>query len=280
MYQCWKYNFELVTLEKCPIVGENQSKDELFLSLPDGVYTVLRTVGKTKIFQFRYHLNRLSESYYLSQGAFPCKIDKIRQPLFDTINEYPAQEIRIRIHIPFQLPCVVYLILEELTTPEQYAYEQGVSVNTNKLSRKNPKVKLTSFTRQSEQLKKYCIENHLEDSIIINSENKLLEGLSSNFFAVLLNKIYTADTDVLSGATRDIILDEARKANIEIQYTPIAYDQIGSIDEAFISSTSRGLLPVVKIDNVQIGDGKPGRVSKFLLGRLNERMLSESENII
>jgi branched-chain amino acid aminotransferase len=97
---------------------------------------------------------------------------------------------------------------------------------------------------------------------------------------VLDNTIYTADKEVLSGATRDIILDEARNANLELNYCPITYDQINDIDEAFISSTSRGLLPVIKIDNFKIANGKPGKISKLLMGRLNERMLFESENII
>jgi branched-chain amino acid aminotransferase len=280
MFQCWKYNFELENLVKYPIVNEKQSMEEFVLSLPEGVYTVLRTVGKLKIFQFRYHLNRLIESYSLSQRAFPYDINKIRAPLFEVIKEFPTEEIRIRIHISFNLPCEAYLIFEELTTPGKFAYENGVSVNTNKLSRNNPKAKLTSFIRRSEHIKKYCLKNQLEDSILINSENQLLEGLSSNFFAVLHNKIYTADSEVLSGATRDIILDEARKANFEIHFVPITYNQIDSLDEAFISSTSRGLLPVVKIDDVQIGNGIPGKVSKFLLRKLNERMFFESENII
>ena len=280
MFQCWLYNFELEKLDKCTSINEKQSKEEFVLSLPEGVYTVLRTVGKTKIFQFRYHLNRLNESYSLSQGAFSCDIDKIRQPLFEIINDFSADEIRIRIHIPFGSPCEAYLILEELTTPGKSAYENGVIVNTNTLSRNNPKAKLTAFILESKKIKEFCIENQLEDSILINKENKLLEGLSSNFFAVLHEKIYTADREVLSGATRDIILDEARNANIEVQFNPITYDQIDEIDEAFISSTSRGLVPVIKIDDVQIGNGRPGRISKFLLQGLNERMTFESENII
>lgn len=280
MFQCRIYKFELDKLGECPFINEKQSKDEFVLSLPEGVYSVLRTVGKTKIFQFKYHLNRLNESYSISQGVFPCDIDKIRQPLFKIVNDFPADEIRIRIHIPFNYPCEAYLILEELTTPEKSAYENGVSVNTNTLVRYNPKAKLTAFIHKSEKMKEFCNENQLEDSILINKENKLLEGLSSNFFAVLHENIYTADTDVLSGATRDIILDEARKANIEVIFNPITYDQINEIDEAFISSTSRGLLPVIKIDDVQIGNGRPGSISKLLLHGLNERMIFESENII
>ncbi len=280
MLQCWLYKLDVDRLEKLFLENEELSLDTFVLSLPEGVYTTMRTVGKIRIFQFRYHLNRLIESYSLSRGIFPFDIEKIRQPLFATINEFPAKELRIRVHIPFNSPEMVYFLLEELTTPEKSDYEQGVSVNTNKLSRNNPKAKLTSFIRKSEKIKKYCKENFLEESLLINSENQLLEGLSSNFFTVLDNIIYTADREVLSGATRDIILEEARKANLEINYCPITYERINEIDEAFISSTSRGLLPVIKIDGFQVGNGKPGKISKLLMVRLNERMFFESENII
>lgn len=280
MFQCWLYKLDVDRLEKRSLANDELSLDAFVLSLPEGVYTTMRTVGKIRIFQFRYHLNRLIESYSLSKGIFPFDINKIRQPLFVIINEFLAKELRIRIHIPLNSPETVYFLLEELTTPQKSDFEQGVSVNTNQLSRNNPKAKLTSFIRKSEKIKKYCKEHFLEESLLINSENQLLEGLSSNFFAVLDNTIYTADKEVLSGATRDIILDEARNANLELNYCPITYDQINDIDEAFISSTSRGLLPVIKIDNFKIANGKPGKISKLLMGRLNERMLFESENII
>ena len=212
-----------------------------------------------------------------------------KKPLQKIINDYPAEEIRIRIHIPLNEPENCYIILEELSTPGKLAYKNGVCVNTNNLTRNNPKVKLTSFIQKSEKIKKFCNENNssklfslqnLEESIILRPDKKLLEGLSSNFFAVQNMQIFTADSEVLSGATRDIILEEARKAKIKINYFPISYDQIEKIDEAFISSTSRGLLPVIKIDDKQVGNGRPGKITTFLLSRLNERMLLEAENII
>lgn len=280
MYKCWLYYFDREHIEEYPILRNAKTVEQFVLTLPEGVYSTLRTVQKNKIFQFSFHLNRLIESYSLSKNSFHFDINKIRKPLHKIINEYPAEEIRIRFHIPLSEPNKCYIILEELSTPGKLAYENGVSVNTNNLIRKNPKAKLTSFIQKSEKIKKYCKENNLEESIILSPGKNLLEGLSSNFFAVQNKQMFTADSEVLSGATRDIILDEARKEKIKIIFTPINYDQIEKMDEAFISSTSRGLLPVIKIDDKQVGDGRPGKITKRLLSRLNERMLLEAENII
>lgn len=266
-------------MEEYPIVRSDKTVDQFVSTLPVGVYSTLRTVQKNKIFQFSFHLNRLVESYSLSRNSFQFDINKIRNPLNKIIHEYPAEEIRIRIHIPLNEPEKCFIILDALSTPGKLAYENGVCVNTNNLTRNNPKAKITSFIQKSEKIKKFCKENNLEESIILSPGKKLLEGLSSNFFAVQNKQIFTADDEVLSGATRDIILDEATKKNFVINFTPINYGQIENIEEAFISSTSRGLLPVIKIDDKQVGDGKPGKITNYLLSRLNERILLEAENI-
>jgi branched-chain amino acid aminotransferase len=280
MYKCWLYYFDRDRIEEYPIVRKDRTVDQFVLKLPVGVYSTLRTVQKNKIFQFSFHLHRLVESHSLAKNSFNFDINKIRSPLNRITNEFPADEVRIRIHIPLSEPEKCYIILEELSTPGKLAYKNGVYVNTNNLTRNNPKAKLTSFIQKSEKIKNFCKENKLEESIILSPDKKLLEGLSSNFFAVQNMQIFTADREVLSGATRDIILDEARKAKIEINFSPISYDQIEKIEETFISSTSRGLLPVVKIDDKQVGDGKPGKITNYLLSRLNERMLIEAESII
>lgn len=279
MYKSWLYYFDKDQIKEYRNPNNDKTVDQFVSSLPEGVYSTLRTVNKNKIFQFSFHLNRLVESYSLSKNSFSFDINKIRIPLNKIVNVYPAEEIRIRIHIPMSEPDKCYIILEELSTPGKSAYIKGVCVNTNNLIRNNPKAKLSSFIQKSEEIKKYCKENNIEESIILSHERNLLEGLSSNFFAIRNKQIFTADREVLSGATRDIILDEARKVKIEINFSPISYDQIEKIEEAFISSTSRGLLPVIKIDDKQVGDGRPGKITNYLLSRLNERMLIEAESI-
>jgi len=276
----WVINLQTKKYSKQEFDRPNLSMDEIVSQLPSGVYTTMRTVCKTKIFQFQYHLNRIVESYQLSSGKFPYEINNLRHCLHTFIQEFSSNEVRIRIQIPLSEPHLAYVILEELTIPTPEDYKNGVSVITNKLIRDNPKAKLTSFIVKSEDIKKKLREQKYEESIIINSQNQLLEGLSSNFFAVKNFKIFTAEKDVLNGATREIIIEEARKANIPVILEAITIDEMHNIDESFITSTSRGLLPIVKIESKQIGDGKPGSISMLLMDKLNMRMIMEAENII
>jgi len=279
-FRCYQYNFPEKTCFENTVVDQYSSIDQYVLSLPIGVYTTVRTVQKTRIFQFKFHLDRLVESINLSGIYFPYCIDDIRLSLLRLIENFSSNEVRIRFFIPLNEVNKCFIILEELVIPTKIAYKIGIKVNTNSLSRENPKAKLTSFITKSEKIKKFCEENGFEESIMLNANQNLLEGLSSNFFGVIHGEIYTADKDVLDGATRRIILEEAQKAKILLYYKPINYDQLGRISEAFISSTSRGVLPVISIDSYQINDGKPGKITIYLMNRLNERMIDESEEII
>lgn len=279
MIKCWIYNFEEKILQELSITNEFESIDEFVLSLPVGVYTTLRTVGTKKIFQLRYHLHRLNESFSLSKSRFPYNIDELRKPLQVLLAKFFENELRIRIFISIEQYNICYFIFEDLIVPDPSAYEMGVDVGINKLIRRNPKAKLTSFIQNSKEIKYYCKKHNLEESIIVNEKNELLEGLTSNFFVVMKNKIYTADKEVLSGSVREIVLDEIIKAKISIQLNPINYDDLEKLSEAFITSTSRGVLPVVRIDNHIVGSGQPGDITKFLSEKLKERLISEAEEI-
>jgi branched-chain amino acid aminotransferase len=279
-FKTYLFNFENKSYSEINNIDRFNTIDQLILTLPVGVYTTLRTVHKNRIFELKHHLGRLIESINLSGLKFPYKIDEIRDPLSKLIEKFPAKEVRIRLFIPLEEVNKCYIILENLVIPADNDYKFGVKVNTNKLFRKNPKAKLSSFIKNSEKIRIFCKENDLEESIILNTKNELLEGISSNFYAVINGEIYTADKEVLDGVTRRIILDEAQKANISINFLPLTYDQIGIITEAFISSTSRGVLPVISIDSHKINDGIPGKVTKLLMDKMIERMLSKSEEII
>lgn len=92
-------------------------------------------------------------------------------------------------------------------------------------------------------------------------KDEALEGLSSNFFGIKNGKIYTAEEGVLPGLTRSLILEAAQKIDIPTILEGPLFGDLYNLDEAFISSTSRGVLPVVRIDDKDIGIGKPGSLT-------------------
>ncbi len=280
MFTVWIFDFENKELRKYIEINDQQTTDDFVVDFPPGVYTTLRTVSNKKaIFQYSYHLYRLFESFQLSGLDFKYTLDVLRVPLREIISEEVSQELRIRIFIPFDKPYTCYILSEELTQPSLFDYQNGVKVSTNHLSRENPRAKLTSFIRKSEKIKKTCKENNLEESIMINKNGELLEGLSSNFFAVKNGTIFTAEDDVLKGSIREIIVDEIKKNQIQLKLKPIVLNELTNIDEAFITSTSRGVLPVIQINDSVVGTGKPGKITQLLAQKLKDRLIREAEPI-
>ena len=100
------------------------------------------------------------------------------------------------------------------------------------------------------------------------------EGTSNNAYIVKGNKIITRElsNDILHGITRAAVLRFAREAQMEIEERSFTIDEAKEADEAFITSASAFVMPVVEIDGVALGDGTPGSVAK----RMREIYLDES----
>ena len=96
-------------------------------------------------------------------------------------------------------------------------------------------------------------------------EGRILEGLTSNFFHVKNGRLGTAQHGVLKGVTRHEVLQVARIDGIEIFYEALPFAEIGKIGEAFLTSSSRGIVPIVEVDGIQIGSGAVGPLTKRLM---------------
>ena len=92
------------------------------------------------------------------------------------------------------------------------------------------------------------------------------EGTSNNAYIVVGNKIITRElsNDILHGITRASVLRYAKEAQMIVEERSFSVDEVKSADEAFITSASTFVMPVVEFDGVLIGAGKPGNVSKRL----------------
>ncbi len=100
------------------------------------------------------------------------------------------------------------------------------------------------------------------------------EGTSNNAYIVKGNKIITRalSNDILHGITRAAVLRFAEEAQMEVEERNFTIDEAKAADEAFITSASTFVMPVVEIDGDKLGDGTPGRVAP----RLREIYLEES----
>ncbi|UWQ07519.1 D-amino-acid transaminase [Aliiroseovarius crassostreae] len=112
------------------------------------------------------------------------------------------------------------------------------------------------------------------DDAWLVEDGYVTEGTSNNVYIVKGGKIITRalSNDILHGITRAAVLRFAREAQMEVEERSFTIAEAQEADEAFFTSASAFVMPVVEIDGVALGDGQPGPV----MARLREIYLEES----
>ncbi|HMN30242.1 MAG TPA: aminotransferase class IV, partial [Caldilineaceae bacterium] len=232
---------------------------DLYHDVALGVYSVLRTFQHNKFLHLDDHLARTIASMRLLGWQETLDLPALRYTLHQVCSEYPADETRVRIdflaapaqHLGSDSRLLVGLI--PFTPLPQSYYTEGVAVGfTPGLARPNPRAKTADFAVVRQRL---APSDSWYETLLVNEQGQILEGVSSNFYAVRAGTLFTAGAGVLEGITRHILLTLAQQALIPICLKPVSIDDIPHLDEAALSSSTRGLLPIVVIDDHVVGDG-------------------------
>lgn len=246
--------------------------DDVTRELPTGAYTTFRTYNHHYVINIEIHLDRLEETASLAKKPILLQRSAIRRCIREALEISSNPNSRIRIFIDLSLqPGRIILFIEPLRIPAAECYERGVEVVTHKIVRDNPQAKLTNFISIAHQVRQ-SLDLWFEEILLVDKTDNILEGLTSNFFAIVGNRLRTADQGILLGITRSIVLKEAKQVGVEIQFKPISIQEIPEIPEAFITSSSRGILPIRSIDGAEIGAGNPGPYTRLLTKQFEEKI--------
>ena len=255
--------------------------DAITSALPSGLYTTFRTyAGRTKVIGLRAHLERL----YLpakAQGIVPTvrRQADFRHILVDLLLPFDAPEARVRLILDTSLESgMIYVLLGELHLLPDEVYQNGVHLQISRSSRDKPSLKRTSFIQQTAFERKRLGGEIFE--ILLTDKGRILEGMTSNFFYVRDGMLCTAGRGVLVGVTRQTVVTLARREGIDFCIRAIRINELSSIQEAFITSSSRGIVPVVGVDDQQVEDGRVGPITSRLMDLYNEEVLSLAEDIV
>lgn len=114
---------------------------------------------------------------------------------------------------------------------------------------------------------------------LVKENGHISEGSVSNAYIVnAKGEIIThpADMDILGGVTREVVLGLARRHGIKVHEKPFSMNDIKAASEAFITSTSANVLPVVKIDGMTLGKGKPGEITHKLMELYHDHIFQQT----
>ncbi|SHH95654.1 D-amino-acid transaminase [Marivita hallyeonensis] len=271
-------------------VPENEAKISIFdraFLMADGVYEVTSVLGG-KLIDFEGHNRRLERSL--------SELDIKKPAVYDDLLEIHRELVRVN-EVEDGL---VYLQItrgsdgdRDFVFPDPETTEPGVVLFTqNKpgladspVAKKGIKIISIEDVRWGRRdiktvqllypsMGKMMAKKAGADDAWMVQDGAVTEGTSNNAYIIKGNKIITRalSNDILHGITRAAVLRFAREAQMQVEERNFSIDEAKDADEAFVTSASTFVMPVVEIDGVALGDGTPG--SRAL--RLREIYLDES----
>lgn len=234
----------------------------------DGVYEVIPAYHG-KMFKLEPHLERLNKSL----AAIKLDVEHDWKTVLETLIERnSAGNLYLYLQVTRGAPAVrehafplepteptIFAMARTLKPQSDKVLREGVSLATiedirwDKCSIKSVALLANVLARQQ------AVEAGADDALLVR-DGVLTETSAGNIFVIRDNAIYTPKSDdrILHGITRSVILELAAQSQLKVLEQDILPDVLKSADECWLSSTTREIVPVTRIDGKAIGDGKPG----------------------
>ncbi|GJM27647.1 MAG: branched chain amino acid aminotransferase [Cyclobacteriaceae bacterium] len=156
----------------------------------------------------------------------------------------------------------------QITPPAPKKYQQGIRIMTNEHQRGTPECKSLDY-RQGITLLPQLQKKELDD-VLYYFENKITEFPRSNFFMVdQKNRVITPARHILEGITRNVLITVAAN-HYSVEERDIFLDELPNAREAFLTSTTKLVMPICEIDGSKVGSGVPGPITKHLSALMNQ----------
>ncbi len=247
----------------------------------DSVYEVLRTYGG-RAFEPGRHFRRLRASAARLGIPVPDPDASLLAQVDALLARTTDPESYIRIVVSrglgdcsynfdrVQGPTVV-MIQKPLPRPPAWHYESGIKVAAVDVRRNHPRA-LDPAIKSSNLLNNILAVREAqsrgaEEPLLLNQEGFLAEGASTNVFLVRGGTVATPplSAGILAGITREVLLELLPTLGIPSREEPLRLADLLGADEAFITSTTREVVPVASVDDTTIGEGRPGPLTRRVM---------------
>ena len=250
----------------------------------DGVYETIRSYGD-RLYMEQEHILRLFRSAESIGLSIPIPPERWPELLHEAMirNDvgHARQDAYLRITVtrgageigldPALCPSpTVVIMANPLLPPNESLYATGVelivaSTRRNLPGALSPQIKAISFLNNI-LAKREAIAAGAFDGILLNWEHHLTECTTSNLFFVTDGRLHTPalECGLLEGITRTVVLHLAKAQRLPIEEGRFTPAHLYHADECFLTNTTMEIMPVVMVDRRQIGDGKPGPITRAL----------------
>lgn len=243
-----------------------------------GVFEYLRTYGGQP-FKLREHLERFSRSAEgarlkspLGKGALAKMVAKLLRLNSREKLGRGNKELGVKIILtagpsrdgvtPTGHPTLAVQIFPAKKYPERL-YRQGISLLVYPSPRLLADVKSLDYLAPMMALSE-ARGKGFDDALLVGGRGEVFEATRSNFFAFFGDTLVTAKEGVLPGITRRLVLDLARR-RFPTKEKRFFLKDLKRAEEAFITSSDKEIMPVVKVENLRIGSGRVGERTHWLM---------------
>lgn len=246
----------------------------------DGIFEVLVGFNK-KLIALKEHLARLRYSGKCIGLELPWSDEELGEEVLDVYSrtEFPKSYVRIGVTRgeglgivpgPTSLNKLIYILPNHPSPARIYSEGLAVKLEFKQSTTRGPSIKNPFYLPSI--VKMLDLKNDYDDVLWVNNEQEITEASTSNIFFIGRdgNKSYVEtpalDSGLLGGITRQIVIKLLKENNIDVREGTILQEELARFDEAFLTSTVRGLAPIRRIDDKKFDSVRPNAMFHKISG--------------
>jgi D-alanine transaminase len=244
----------------------------------DGVYEMIPVYSRC-VFRLDEHLQRLARSLHQVQISNPYELVQWRSLVLDLVARQPFEDQSVYLQVTrgvayprnhaFPNPAVtptVFAFSDPLEMPPAHVFEQGVAaVTTRDLRWLRCDIKAISLLANV-LAKQQAVDARVAETILLR-DGKMIEGAASNIFIVQNGVLYAPQISelMLAGITYDLVIELARQHDFTLVLGDVTETMLREADEVWLTSSSKEILPIVRLDDQLVGNGQVGPIYQKML---------------
>ncbi|OHA58847.1 MAG: hypothetical protein A2571_00475 [Candidatus Vogelbacteria bacterium RIFOXYD1_FULL_44_32] len=241
-----------------------------------GVFDFARIYNKTP-FHLEDHFVRFCQSAKLLGLKVPVELNTVLKATANLLVKNKLKDASVRLVLTGGASddgislgkSQFFILMDKLTDYSPDVFTKGAKLITVQHARPLAEAKHTNYAVAVKWQEKRQKAGAIE--ILYVDNGKILECAMSNFGIFKGNTLITPKNDILAGVTRKIVLKLARK-KFKVEERELLVSELADADEAFLTATNKYVVPIVKIDNLKIGNGKVGPNTKWLLAEFKKEI--------
>jgi branched-chain amino acid aminotransferase len=248
----------------------------------DGVFEGIRVYDGV-IFRFKEHLDRLYSSAKSIRLEIPLTPEEMTKAVVDTLKRNDLNDAYIRVVVTrgvgdlgvdprnCRKPSVIVITQYVDPTFGTVAKENGItaiisSVRRDMVDATTHEIKSLNYLN-SVLAKLEATDAGADEALMLDRSGFVSEATTTNLFIVKDGELFTPATSagILPGVTRRRVIELARELEYKVHEKELTPYEVTSADEAFLTGTLAEIAPLVKVRGIEIGDGKPGQITKQIM---------------